>query len=633
MVDDTKLLSEIIGMSADAILSIDEQKNIALFNPAAERIFGYDAEDILGKPLDILLPAFVHAKHDRYMADFFNSEVQSKYMGERSLVTGIKKGGESLNLDISIQKHPKGSAFLYSAICRDVSDQLKIENEIHINAIKFEALFNSSYQFVMLMSPSGVIQEVNETCLTTLRGDSEDFIGKLITECDIWVSQKDKDQLKSMILFAERQSSDDIAIKVKDLDGNEIHLSVALKKVNLSEKEDLLVLEGRDVTSRVNTVKLLVESEARLSRAQKIAGIGNWEWDVSKDSIVWSDEIYNIFEVDPLASQMDYKNYLSRIHPGDRDRVSETIENAIKGLTSFSSSHRIVCESGTIKYVKELGAVQKQKNGVTLLMDGTIQDITESWLRERELIKARIRAEQGNHSKVQFLATMSHELRTPLNAIIGFSDIIAKDLFENIGNPLYKEYAGDIHKSGIHLLDMINDILDVSRIDLGSIEPNYNHFEVCDMVKESVSLLTVRAEEKNIEIRTNNPEGISGVYLDKRLCKQILSNLLGNAIKFSKENDKVDVVINMDGGNLCLLVQDYGIGMEESELSKIFEPFSQVETAFSRNFDGVGLGLTIVKSLTEIQGGDVSVVSEPGLGTSFVVSLPAMEGEPRKIAV
>ena len=251
-------------------------------------------------------------------------------------------------------------------------------------------------------------------------------------------------------------------------------------------------------------------------------------------------------------------------------------------------------------------------------------DLTNQLRETREdALKKRFEAEAANASKTTFLANMSHELRTPLNAILGFSDIIANETFGPVGTPRYREYAGDINASGTHLLAIINDILDIAKIESGKMEVEPALFNPRIAVQSALRVLLVRAREKHQSMRVQIAEDVSECFADERAFKQIIINLGTNAVKFTQEGG--EIVISgrrMADGGFELCVTDNGPGISPALLDRIFTPFNQIDNRYNRQEGGTGLGLSLVRGLAELHGGHAWIETEIGAGVRAYVTFP-----------
>jgi PAS domain S-box-containing protein len=257
-------------------------------------------------------------------------------------------------------------------------------------------------------------------------------------------------------------------------------------------------------------------------------------------------------------------------------------------------------------------------------------DITELKQREEALRRAeessraaRETAELANRAKTEFLANMSHELRTPLNAIIGFSEIIMGEMFGPIGVEQYKEYMKDIHESGSHLYNLINDILDVSKAEAGKLELSESEIDIADAVTRCVRLVGERAERAEVALEVEVPQGLPLLYADERKIKQILLNLLSNAVKFTPTGGKVSIAARIEpDGWFCFAITDTGIGISEQDMADVMAPFGQVDSTLARRYEGTGLGLPLTKALVDLHGGELDLHSELDVGTTVTVRLP-----------
>jgi len=283
------------------------------------------------------------------------------------------------------------------------------------------------------------------------------------------------------------------------------------------------------------------------------------------------------------------------------------------------------------KLDNRIAARGRSETAELLVSLSAMQDAIAESVRQAEALRraeaARLSAEyeaeaavRANQTKSEFLATMSHELRTPLNAIIGFSELIQHALF----GPLpaqYSEYAGDIHKSGHHLLALINDVLDLSKIEAGKFELHEDQVDMRELILDAVGLVSDHAKKSGVEIVEHLSSKIPTVVADQRLLKQVMLNLLSNAIKFTPPEGRVEVSADVMEG-IAIVVRDTGIGMTPDEIRIALSAFGQVDSKIARRQPGTGLGLPIARSLVELHGGEIRVESEPGVGTSVIVELP-----------
>lgn len=237
----------------------------------------------------------------------------------------------------------------------------------------------------------------------------------------------------------------------------------------------------------------------------------------------------------------------------------------------------------------------------------------------RKAVAAKLHADEASRSKSEFLATMSHELRTPLNAIIGFSDLLRLDLHGDGISDRYRGYLEDIYTSSQHLLSLINDILDISKIEAGRMEPHIEIVEPDQLIANALALTRGAALGKRVELVQDIPENLMPMRVDWRMAKQVLVNLISNAIKFSSPGARVAVVLSQDRRGTQIQIVDTGSGMSEAEIATALEPFSQVRAHITRQDQGTGLGLPIAKAIMEILGGSMSISSAPGLGTTCTV--------------
>ncbi|MEM8987034.1 MAG: ATP-binding protein [Pseudomonadota bacterium] len=250
-----------------------------------------------------------------------------------------------------------------------------------------------------------------------------------------------------------------------------------------------------------------------------------------------------------------------------------------------------------------------------------VEEIETRKKTEAHLLQARLNAEHAGRAKTEFLATMSHELRTPLNAVIGFSDLIVQESLGALNISQYKEYAQNVNSGGRHLLSIISDILDMSKLEAGYETLQDRVVSLKDIVELSVNLITPQATRKNISILPT-VGAMDYVYADDIALKRVLTNLLSNAVKFTPDGGCVELRVETGPDGASITVQDNGVGLSPDQLETVFHPFVQAENGLDRKYEGTGLGLPIAKALADLHGGDLRLESSPGEGVRAIVTLP-----------
>ncbi len=378
---------------------------------------------------------------------------------------------------------------------------------------------------------------------------------------------------------------------------------------------------GRDLTAEKTNEQALMDREQQLSEAQEIGRMGHWRWVIGQKQVEWSDQIYRIFGVDKHNFTPTLETVNSLLNPRDVSRLSQSFQRALIDKNNYEMDFRLKHADGQIRYVRCEGRCEIDDEGQVVALFGIMHDITERVLYEKQLREAKEAAEKAYAAKSQFLANMSHELRTPLNAIIGFSEMMQRQLLGPLGSDRYLDYIAGIRESGEHLLDLISDILDMSKIEAGKYKLELEEINIGKIIRLVTHMMEGRAIESNIKVNLEVEDNII-MKADRRALMQILLNLVSNAVKFTKAGGSVDIRTKPYKNYLGIEVVDTGIGISPNKLARIVKPFEQVSSHYTREHQGSGLGLAITKELVELHCGTLQIDSAVGEGTSVVVKLP-----------
>ncbi|MCC9641069.1 response regulator [Rhodopirellula sp. JC740] len=381
-----------------------------------------------------------------------------------------------------------------------------------------------------------------------------------------------------------------------------------------------------DVTDQKETEQSLRNSENRLRLAAEATGFGTYDTCLSSGESNWSDEVGRILGR-PVPESPTWNDLIAQAHPDDQERCEELFQSLRSKQHDgrFRLEHRILRPSGETRWLVNSGAViveSEQCDPPSAILIGTLQDITDQKLFEQSLHDAREVAESASRTRGEFLANMSHEIRTPMAAIIGHADILR----DHLKDPDNLQVVETIRRNGNFLLEIINDILDLSRIDAGNLEVETNAVRPDAIVAEVRSLMDVRAAEKKLPLKVAFDGPIPElIYTDAVRMRQILVNLVGNAIKFTEEGEvRLRVRYDDEKKTLCFDVVDTGIGIQPHQIERLFQPFVQADSTSTRSFGGTGLGLAICKRLANALDSRIVAESEPGKGSVFtlVVNVP-----------
>jgi signal transduction histidine kinase/CheY-like chemotaxis protein len=396
-------------------------------------------------------------------------------------------------------------------------------------------------------------------------------------------------------------------------------------RVLLERSLDLTSQEllARNAELRARSEAALAASERLLSEAQAQAHLGSWRCDPRTHEAAWSDEQFRIFGLAPGGKPPDCVAWAQHAHPDDRARRQAEIDRALADGTSYAIEYRVVRPDGAVRWVAESARVETDAAGAAVQLFGTCQDITERRSKDEAIHAALGASEKANRAKTEFLANMSHEIRTPLNAIIGIADLLD-------GRDLTAEQAAHvdtIRASGEHLLGIINEVLDFSKLQAGRLELDVTPLELHPLAMQCLDAVRPAAEKKGLKLAFTVASDVpQRVWGDGGRIRQILLNLLSNAVKFTAQGGVTLAFANRsvhEGRHeIEITVRDTGIGIPADRFDRLFQPFSQVDGSITRAYGGTGLGLALSKRLAEAMDGRIAVASEEGQGSTFQVRLP-----------
>lgn len=378
----------------------------------------------------------------------------------------------------------------------------------------------------------------------------------------------------------------------------------------------------------------LRESEERYKLA--IAGTreGLWDWNVQTGELFWSDRFREMLGISDANFKPSYDEFKRRLHPADRDRIIRQLEAHTKTHERYDAEFRMLPDNGPEIWVRGRGASVWGEDGRTLRMVGSVADVSDKKKAEAALLEARKLADKASEAKSEFLANMSHELRTPLNSIIGMSRLLFED---GRVSGEQKEMSGVIHRSARALLAIVNDILDLAKVEAGSVELENIVFSLREVVDSSVETAAQLCSEKGLGFTCNfKDEGLPYLSGDPLRLGRIMTNLLGNAVKYTQHGRvtvDISTVLLEQGKALAVewSVTDTGIGIAPDKLERVFEKFTQADNSITRRFGGTGLGLYITRQLVKKMGGELGVESEEGKGSRFWFRITFQTEETRPV--
>lgn len=546
---------------------------------------------------------------NRYIWEGSNASEVCRY--DLSIADKVRKDGES-----SVFFSGQGNSLLmgyYPVVLQLENRQglpvkrvgiLFVENTI---ASELSAAFNNSVSRSVLLA--GVMLVVSAVVAMLLHGLVSRRLARL-TNASRSLAAGNLDSRAAL------HGQDELAELGNAFDEMAIRIKLDISRRQLAEQE--LRELNETLEQKVNDrTKLLQE-------AQRIGRIGNWHLDVATGQLTWSEEFFHIFGYSPGEIEPGYAQFFSMVHPDDVAAIQESERQAFANHARHSVDHRIFMPDGEIRWAHEEGMVILNDADKIVSFSGTIQDITERKHIEQKLLQAKEDAERSSHAKSEFLSRMSHELRTPMNAILGFAQILDLELDDNS-----RQYVQEIIQAGDHLLVLIDELLDLGRIESGRMAMVLTNVDLSQVLSQAIKIVDPLVLQNKLTLH-NNVNEKSMVIVDAMRLRQILVNLLSNAAKYNSTEGEIIISLqSCPEDRVRLLITDCGTGIAADNIPDLFVPFERLGAEKS-SIDGTGIGLALSRQLSELMGCDLGFKSKVGQGSTFWVEMPRADYDREK---
>lgn len=635
----------------DAIITITSQGIIHAFNAAGERIFGYTAEEVLGKNIKMLMPSPYREQHDDYLARFLTTGKQ-KIIGSGREVVGQRKDGTTFPIHLSVslvfvEEHGRDEEILFTGIVRDLTEQKQKEVEAGVrtrelqiateqsktNERRIEAIVNTAVDPIITISGMGLIKSFNPAAERLFGYSASEIFDQNIKMLMPSPYREAHDGYLARYLLTGEQnvigSGREVIGQRKDGTTFPLHLSVSQVVVEDEDQDKEILFTGiiRDLTSEVFQRQLNADYEGQIEAISKSQMVIEFEMD---GTIITANE--------NLLKTMGYslKEVAGRHHNlfvDPEDRESDEYAAFWKKLNQgeyVSAELKRIGKNGKEVWIQASYNPILDLNGKPCKVVKYSVDVTNRVMADQalavakiDLLKTKEAAELASQAKSEFLANMSHELRTPLNGVIGMTELLSGTQLK----PKQKEFVEACHNSGETLLKLINDILDFSKIEAGKLELDFHDFDLEKLVSDIASTMVWHTAKKDLELPCYVDRASRFTLKgDSYRLRQILVNLIGNAIKFTDTGEivvRTHTVTRQDNQiTIRFSVSDTGIGISEDKLGRLFQSFSQVDASTTRNYGGTGLGLVISQNLVQLMGGTIGIESKVGVGSTFWFEIP-----------
>jgi two-component system, cell cycle sensor histidine kinase PleC len=610
---------QIMGLlSPDGLVVALNQPACALANLPPEAVIGRPAWDVRGwaRTPDIAAQ-FRHSIETAAAGQFVRYE------------TDIHTTEDVRIMDVSIKPifDEAGRVVLLVTEARDITERKRFENSLRNSEARLRSYLDAAMEGFFISDDTGRYVDINPAGCQTLGYERDEILAMRVLD----LIARDHPMGPSSVEGFR-------TVKRRGLFRGEMALrhkngSILRAEVNAVRLDNGLYLGvTRDVTERRLAEEALRASTARLTAL--VHALPDLVF-ILDDEGRYREIFANNNDLLILPPEQMIGRKAEEVLPDWRGRqLMESLRQTLATGQPQRMEYQLTVQAG-LRWFEARTQMLAEDFGARPSMLMLVRDITDRVEAEDRLAAAKEQAEAANRAKSAFLATMSHELRTPLNAIIGFSDIMLHELFGPLGSPRYRDYAHHVQNSGRHLLDLINDVLDMSKLEAGRFTLDEEWIDIADALESCRALAILPAERGNLRLSVNAPSTLPRLFADERAVRQVLLNVLANAVKFTPSGGQVEVEVAIlpnavlseegrpNGGDLVITVRDTGIGIAPDALLTIAEPFQQADSSIARRFGGSGLGLSISRNLIELHGGSLTIDSALGRGTTVRILFPA----------
>jgi PAS domain S-box-containing protein len=603
----------------------DLSGHIVAANPRFCEIIGYDRDELLGRTI----VGLTHPDDVAADGELFARLIAGTIPSYRRQKRYVRKDGEIrwIDLWVTLIRDAAGQPSSAVGIVQDITEHKRTEEALRENQSRLDFALHAvsaafwdyeigadhhtlgpSY-YAMLGYPATDPPRGREGWLTLLHPDDR---AMLEAQARQWKPRE----------TGYRETE----FRIRAHDGGWRWLLTRYRPVTVDETGHATRLVGidTDITARKHAELAVQRERDRAQQYLDIAGAMIVVLDAAERVVMVNRRACAVLGVSE-AEAIGRNWYDSFVPRANREQERAEYRELLAGRRGTNNQIETLVQNrrGEVRIVAWHDTVLRDEDGVVTGTLSSGEDITDRRQAEEASVAARQQAEAANRAKSEFLARVSHELRTPLNAVLGFSEIMHSEAMGPIGNRRYKEFAEHIHASGTHLLSLIDDILDLSKIEAGRLELREEEAGIGELIDQVCDLMRQRTDDAGLTLSVEIADGLPSLKVDKRALKQVLLNLLSNAAKFTPRGGAIVLSAGREpDGGISISVADTGIGIAAGDIAKAMEPFGQVDTSLTRRYQGAGLGLPISRSLIELHGGRLDLDSQPGAGTTATVRLP-----------